>query len=203
MTPTILDVIVSELTLADFRRSIRAAVRSLWKSIITRSEFVRVMRITLNRGFEQAWREGAKSVGILPGERTVEEKIAKLRIQIISQTAIPGFARFIFENQRGISPLSKSLRRAELWINRYNEVKNLAIQMSAADQKLIWQVGPTEHCVDCVRLNGKVKRASQWLAAGIKPQDSRLNCGGFRCKCTTTKTDKPLSKGPLPKLVGP
>ena len=203
MTPTVLDVIVSELTLADFRRSIRAAVRSLWGLTTTQPGFISVMQLTLDRGFEQAWREGAKSVGILPGDRTTAEDAARQNILITSLTALPGFANFIFENQRGISPLSKSFTRAELWINRYNEVKNLAIQMSAADQKLIWQVGPTEHCVDCVRLNGKVKRASQWLAAEIKPQDSRLNCGGFRCKCTTTKTDKPLSKGPLPKLVGP
>ena len=203
MTETVLDVIVSELTLADFRRSIRASVRSLWGSTTTKSGFIGAMQLTLDRGFEQAWREGAKSVGILPGDRTTAEDTARQNILITSLNALPGFANFIFENQRGISPLSKSFTRSELWINRYNEVKNLAIQMSAADQKLIWQVGLTEHCVDCVRLNGKVKRASQWLAAGIKPQDSRLNCGGFRCQCDTVPTDKPLSKGPLPKLVGP
>ncbi len=203
MTETILDVVISELTVADFGRSIRAAVRALWRGIITMDEFISIMQIALDRGFEQAWREGAKSVGILPGERTAAEDAAKREILLTSLAALSGFAVFIFANQRGISLLSTVLTRAELWINRYNEVRNLAIQMSAADEKLIWRVGPTEHCIDCVRLDGKVKRASQWLAAGIRPRDKRLNCGGFRCQCETTSTKEPLSMGPLPKLVGP
>ncbi len=203
MPETILDIVVHELTLADFGRSVRAVVRALWKGIITSAEFIRTMQITLDRGFEQAWREGALTVGITPDERTAEEDRARLELLLISLNSLAGFAAFIVKNQQPVGKQSTVFNRAKLWINRYNEVRNLAIQMSGADKKLIWNVGPTEHCIDCVRLNGKVKRASQWKAANIAPQSHLLNCFGSHCQCETVPTDKPLSKGPLPKLVGP
>jgi hypothetical protein len=63
------------------------------------------------------------------------------------------------------------------------------------DPFLRWQVGPTEHCSDCNRLNGQVHRASEWRASGWQPQSSRLECSGYRCQCYFTVVDGPSSGG--------
>ena len=59
------------------------------------------------------------------------------------------------------------------------------------DPWLQWQVGPTEHCKDCARLNGQVHRASEWRASGWQPQSTALECNGYRCQCRFLETDGP------------
>ena len=80
------------------------------------------------------------------------------------------------------------------------EVVNLARTMADANQKLVWGLGPTEHCRTCLKLDGKVKRAEVWAAANIRPQSPDLACGGWRCQCTLEPTDAPASPGPLPRI---
>ena len=200
MTETILDIIASELNLFGFRRLIRKLVRNLWDRTITIQQFTFKMRLVIGEGFEQAWTEGAKSVGISPSERTSEEQAVLNQMLADNILHLLRFALFIFLNQRGIGKLATVYNRAEMWINRYNEVRNRAIQMAIANQKLEWVVGPTEHCSDCLKLNGKVKRAIDWEIAKIRPQMSTLECGGFRCQCKLKKTEKKLTPGPLPKI---
>ncbi len=91
--------------------------------------------------------------------------------------------------------------RLPMWINRYRDVVNTAKLMAGEDVKLVWRIGPTkEHCRSCSRLNGKVKRKSQWIASGIRPQSPQLECHGFNCLCTLNPTSEPASRGPLPRI---
>lgn len=46
-----------------------------------------------------------------------------------------------------------------------------------------WTVGLTEHCPDCLGLDGFTLPARAWSQAGIKPKSGRLACGGWRCQC--------------------
>jgi hypothetical protein len=90
--------------------------------------------------------------------------------------------------------------RLPMWINRYTEVVNTAKTMACANQKLMWTLGPTEHCSSCLKLEGKVKRGKFWQESGVLPQSRQLECGGFRCQCSLQPTDAPLSRGSLPRL---
>ena len=61
----------------------------------------------------------------------------------------------------------------------------------------------THNCSTCLRLDGKVKRASEWEAANLHPQsppNEKLLCRGWRCACVLEPTTEPLSRGPLPVL---
>lgn len=60
---------------------------------------------------------------------------------------------------------------------------------------LRWQVGPTEHCSDCNRLNGQVHTASEWRASGWQPQSTRLECNGYRCQCRLVESSGPSQGG--------
>jgi hypothetical protein len=58
------------------------------------------------------------------------------------------------------------------------------------------------NCNDCLKLEGKVKRASVWEASGIRPQSHALECRGYNCQCSLEETNEPLSRGPLPGISG-
>ena len=105
------------------------------------------------------------------------------------------------ENKGKLTPL---LQRAQLWVNRYNDVKSEAQILACKDQKLRWDLGLTEkHCRTCYALNGKVKRASFWKKLGVRPQNAPnylLECEGWKCDCGMVVTDEPLSRGAMPSL---
>jgi len=185
--------------IGSFRTNIRGPVRGLWNGAIDRFDFLSQMELAIRRGFEQAWAEGARGCGILPGEYSPEEE-AVLRERIFDQLPyLLNFAADIEDNsQANGGKLGALFTRADMWVNRYNEVMNQARVMACGDQKLVWVLGPTEHCGTCLRLAGKVKRASQWMAHPLQPQSRLLECGGFRCQCSLQPTDAPMSKGPLP-----
>ncbi|MGH9158210.1 MAG: hypothetical protein ACRD1K_20770 [Acidimicrobiales bacterium] len=198
---TVADVLVHELSLASYQASIRAAVRGLWNGALGEIEFVDSMISASARGTEQAWREGAKECGVGPDERTPQEEAALVAIQNRNLAALRSFATTIAGATRASgAPLQPHLNRAELWVNRYNEARNQARAMACADQKYAWEVGPTEHCGTCLKMNGKVKRASTWAEADIRPQHPNLECGGFRCQCSFRQTSDSLSRGPLPGM---
>lgn len=206
--PTVNDMlaanIYAELSISGFRLNIRAARRAVWLGEWTADEMITEMINIIDRGFEQAWREGESECGIKPDERSIEERAVLLRAQNEQLPFIEGFADAVEAGSKANGGLLRSTDgRVNMWVNRYNEVNNQAKALACSDLKYEWVLGPTEHCPDCLRLNGKVKRGSFWTASGIRPQTSVLFCGGFNCKCELVPTDKPLSRGPLPKLKGP
>lgn len=200
--PRVQHLKVSDLQEVDhkeaFARNVRAAVRGLWSGVMDYYDFFDAMASAVRYGITNAWNDGAAECGILPNELSPEEQMARQSMITGQMGYINGFASAIEQNSKAngglLGPL---LTRGEMWSNRYNDAKNQARTMACADKKLKWTLGPTEHCKDCARLAGKVKRGSQWT---IRPQSPELECGGFRCQCQLVPTDEPMSKGPLPKI---
>ncbi len=83
------------------------------------------------------------------------------------------------------------LERAILWGAAALGMGTAGQLWQAGDPYWQWQVGPTEHCTDCQRLNGQVHRASEWRASGWQPQSAGLECKGFRCQCSLVAADGP------------
>lgn len=188
-----------------YRAQLRAAVRGLWAGVLDSAQFSDSMFSAIRRFLTQAWHEGAAKCGLQPGDLTPEELIALEQVIVAEFGYVPGFAAAIIEGDKAsggsVGPL---LARAELWANRYAEVAIQAELMACKDQKMIWRLGAvkTEHCSDCLRLDGKVKRASVWEKAGLHPKAYKLQCGpGRACKCTLTKTTLPITPGPLPRIA--
>jgi hypothetical protein len=198
---TVADALIYELSLASFGASVRAAVRGLWRGETDQGQFVDQMTSAISRGIEQAWIEGAGECGIGRDERTPEETAALRAIQDRSIGAIQSFGVTISQATRADgAKLGPHLSRAESWTNRYNEARNQARAMACADVKYRWDLGEADHCSSCLKLSGKIKRASQWAAADVRPQHSALECGGFKCACGFTRTDEPLSRGRIPGI---
>ena len=152
----------------------------------------------------RAWREGMREVGINPDEIT-EEELARLEGIIKNEEDhVLDFAQGILDARNNDSPVSQFISRASTWANRYNEVRNIAKVMAAANKKFEWILGPTEeHCPSCSKLNGFVKRGSFWDSADIRPQNppnAKLSCGGWNCQCELVETNKPARRGKFPAL---
>jgi hypothetical protein len=150
------------------------------------------MTSTVWRGYESAWAEGAAQCGMSPSDRTRAEQ-GRLD-QIVNQDLghVPGLADFITRNSKENGGLlGKSLSRAEMWSNRYNFVVGVAQQVSCADQKYMWGVGPTDHCHDCAIYDGRIYRGSTWAAVGAQPQSRNLACRGYRCQCALVLVTSP------------
>jgi hypothetical protein len=159
----------------------------------------------IERGLTSAWYEGAAQCGVLPEELTIDE-IKLLNFRISQQmNYLNRFAKAVEagskENGGKLTPL---MQRAQLWVNRYNDVVGEAQLSACKDQKLRWDLGATEkHCRTCYALNGKVKRASFWKKLGVRPQNapnSLIECGGWKCDCKFTVTDEPMTRGVMPAL---
>jgi len=187
-----------------YRAALRSAIRGLWTGEYDYDWFFDSMITNIRLHLTQAWHEGAKECGILPGELTQAERVELQRnIQYETQW-IEGLGTAIEENSKANGgKLGPLFNRIEVWIGRYEGIKANAKVMACKDRKLRWTLGEAEHCASCLKLAGKVKRASYWHERGILPRVHNapyLECGGWRCQCTLEPTDEPASKGPLPSL---
>ena len=194
--------------IADYRAAVRAAVRGVWTGAATSADQGSDMLYpAIRRYFLLAFNEGLAVCGVKPDERTEKER--KALVDRIKQelSHVGGFMDAVYQGRKGSEterPLAQFLRRAEMWVNRYTELRDLGQTMACGDRKMMWKMHPEkEHCTSCIKLNRKVKRASQWEAAralGIYPKSPALECGGYKCGCTLEPTDEPMSKGRLPSV---
>jgi hypothetical protein len=180
-------------------------VRGFWSGELDYFAFYESFGLSIEQGLTAAWYEGAAMCGILPEELTIDE-MKQLRFRIAEQmNYLAPFAEAIEAgskaNKGKLTPL---FNRAQLWINRYSDVKNEAKVSACKDQKLKWVLGLTEkHCRTCAALNNKVKRASFWKKLGVRPQNApnpKLECEGWLCDCDLVPTDEPVTRGVMPSL---
>jgi hypothetical protein len=196
---------VLEKSMLEFGRSVRAAARAIWRGEEGAYYFfVETLDAAVERGYERAWREGARMCGILPQDRTPEEQAELARYISIARSRIIPLADYVQEHSRANGHLWRELQpRLDIWIQRYNEVREVAKGMSCADSKAIWIYGDTiEHCDDCSHVVGKVYRLSVWDKYGWVPGSRALACGGWRCDCKREPTTRPVTPGRPPSLKG-
>jgi hypothetical protein len=188
----------------NFGLGIRAAVRGLWRGEFTTFGFLDAMTSAVGRGYERAWREGAKTCNILPEDRTPEEQTRLDEFILTAQSHMLNFANAIEAGSKANGgKLGPLITRSKLWQNRYEEVKAAAQQVSCQDAKTRWVLGPTEHCSTCSKLAGRVYRNSIWRKYDIRPRDTRpgrLACRGFNCQCSLVPTDEPVTPGRPPNV---
>jgi len=185
----------------DYQRSLRLSIHALWGDKISLFDFIDSATATIRRGFSRAFYEGAAVCGISPAELTSFE-INALQTEINQESLyLLKFASTISQERKGDQLLRAHLTRLPMWVNRYEMMRNLGQVYACKDQKLAWVIGPTrEHCADCLRLDGRVYRASTWQSSGWVPKGRSLACGGYKCLCAFSPTSLPITPGPAPKL---
>lgn len=187
-----------------FRRELRSAVRGLWLGVLDEFDFANSFNISIRNRLRQAWNEGAKACGVLPDELTPEE-LAAMRKLINSQLEfVDSYADAILEGSKANGGLLRDVMgRVDMWANRFPQAVQEGKAMACKDRKLKWILGEAEHCKSCLRLNGKIKRASFWASTGILPRvpgADYLECRGFNCQCSLKPTNEPATRGRFPSL---
>lgn len=184
-----------------FRRNTRAAIRGLWTGALNKNQAFDAFVVAIEQAIDLAWTEGAAECGIQPDEFTDAELEARDDF-IFGQTGnLRPFINDIDDKRKSNGgQLTPLLARNEMWVNQYSSAKQQSETLACKDEKREWRVGRTEHCRQCLALNGVVKRLSFWNLHVIPrnaPND-KLDCRGFRCQCILRKTQKPITRGRLP-----
>jgi len=90
--------------------------------------------------------------------------------------------------------LDSSLRRLALWMSDAAHAYYLGkvTNPEKQEQRYKFVNGATsDHCDDCVRLDGQVHTASEWDEhSDMLPRSRALKCAGFRCMCELEETDE-------------
>jgi hypothetical protein len=162
----------------------------------------------IRAGLTAAWHRGMRSVGLQPVDMTPQERIELAQIIQNETSRVFPFLIDVEQNSKANGgKLGPHTTRVNTWANRFPDVENRARLVAQNDPKLEWQINvvrQVEHnCNTCLRLNGKVKRASAWQRADLHPQNPpnpHLECEGWLCGCALLPSDKPLSRGPLPRV---
>lgn len=199
------------LTAAQYRSALRAAVRGYATRVHDYDQFFGNMTVAIESNFRRAWYAGAKECGIAPAELSPEEKATLASAIVRERGFVDRLASYIEDNRTEDGTYPNDVRgkfqsRMERWVNRYNTLQNQAMQIACADQKLMWVLGIAEHCPSCLKLAGKIKRASYWKREDVRPQhpyklECMISAGGVDvCQCRFEQTDLLLSPGPLPRL---
>ncbi len=183
-----------------YRASIRASIRGLWSNRLTEADFFNAMSSAINRGFTQAWLIGARDCAKNINDLTLQEH-TKLALFISEQLAyVPKLGKEIAaadKAQGGL--LGKVISRADLWTNKWDQVRATAEAFCKADEPREFVLGPTkEKCRSCIGLSGRVYRLSTWQANNAIPPTHRTQCRGYRCQCRLMPTTKPITKGKFP-----
>jgi len=190
---------------SSYGRDIRGIFRALWAGTTDADYALGLLLDTVRIGLTRAFTEGTAQCHIVPAEWSSAEKIALNDAIHNERSRIWQVLMFIEQNSKANGGKRAVVdARAALWVNRYQDIANQAKVMACGDKKLEWVLGPTKkHCSSCLKLAGKVKRASQWDRMGIRPQNPpnpMLECVGYNCLCDLRITDRHMSPGPLPRL---
>jgi hypothetical protein len=184
--------------LADYEEQIMEFARSLGRGDYDEEEFQRRLANVAKSLILLLFLLGSgRSVDEIPAEAQALlaewQKIHADSAQTLGQTIAAGGL-----NRRSRNTLSvrRMRRRIRLWMNQARGVFALAQTYDPRNPMLKWVWTPgKDHCTDCLRLNGQVHPAAGWRASGWIPKHRRLECGGWECGCSFSRTDEAETGG--------
>lgn len=189
---------VAYKSMADFRRTIRANIRGLYKGALNRSQFVAGMKAGVRRNYTQAW---FRTMGARNTDTLADEEVRQLSALISeAHSHIPGLADRVIDGAKQGKLITKVLAYADKWALDYKHVEAVAMTYDRNDPRLRWKRGPTEEgCRSCKGLDGRVYRASTWRDFVLPRDKGKLECNGYNCLCELVPgLSRPITPGRLP-----
>lgn len=173
-----------------YTRQLTNNVHALYSRAMSRLAFFRDTGNIIETQLTEAWKSGADEMMVLPEDMTEEDNAYIQKLIKDEKKYLDKFADDIQDAAAEGQGWQQFQPRVGMWVNRINDVENQARIYFGGKQRLIWKYGPTEHCDDCLRLNGIVAFAQEWKESGVHPQSRDLKCHGLKCQCTCTPTSK-------------
>jgi len=192
---TLADVADLIKTIAQFRRMLRRAVLLFWRGDDDLFSFIDRMIYAIDEQYRRAWREGMREINLDPARDMRPEWEGVLQARIEQEyNYVLDLAQAVESARNENKPVDPLYSRVEIWVNRYNEVKDLAKTTCGADRRFVFRLGGAiDHCDTCQWLDGVVAFGSVWRDSGVMPQSPELICGGYHCQCRLEETDAPIT----------
>ncbi len=176
-------------TKAEFVAVLSDLIRGGLADDLSRRRFGIVMRGHLRRLGQMAYEDGLKAGGV-EGE-VDDDDLARVQDWLGEQSSyVTHFADTVYKE--GLTP-GDVQNRAELWAAKSLELMyQEGLKSADANGAYEWTLGATEdHCETCQRLAGQVHRLKEWYKRDLLPRRDKLACGGFNCKCSLKRVQKP------------
>lgn len=187
-----------QATILNFESDFADLVKGRIDGDITANRFNTIAMAQLRKYGLAAFRDGLNEGGV----NTTDSTGAPIALEPDEQAAYEGW---LLEQSAYVSAFNKTLSKgatpdaiakASLWANKsIMPIYTEGVISADKNGMYQWVVGNTEHCEDCLRLNGQVHRLRNYVSRGWVPQASKLQCGGWRCQCKFVKTNLPVSGG--------
>jgi hypothetical protein len=175
-----------QATRLDFEDGLEDLIADARAKDITRNAFSRRLRALIGTAARKAYIDGLNDGGVQTDSLDDDEQLRFVQMLGGQSGYVTDFARTLYDT--GISD-AQAAQKPAMWFNKTIEPFYDAGVLSADRNGMYeWVYGDTEHCKDCLRLNGQVHRFKDWLAKGWQPASSRLFCKGFNCRCRLVKT---------------
>src|SRR3990167_1327329 len=153
---------------------------------MNKQRFGIVARALIRRHGQQAFRDGLRAGGLEDDELS-DDELTTIGLFVSQQAGyVTDFADTLFADTEAIESADN---RALMWFNK-SIIPFYQAGLESADRNGLyeWVYGDTEHCEDCLRMNGQRHRLKAWFNSGFMPQGDGLACKGFNCKCRLFKT---------------
>lgn len=182
----LLSVKAIQATRIDFEDAFTDTWKEALAGSLTRRRWSTIVRALISQSCNKAYRDGLADGGVddEPDEAEQDAIAAHIRAQ---SEYVTGLAERLYKDETQFSPEAAE-SRAEMWWNKSVEPMYTAGLVSAAGNSMHeWVVGDSEHCSDCIRLNGQRHRLKDFYRRNLIPKSDLLECGGFNCACSLVK----------------
>lgn len=177
--------LTQSLFLQDLRTLVKQAIEK--EGVIGRYSFGIRARELLKRYGLQAYKDGMAASGVFVDDLDPEDEGDYRNVFVDQASYIGGFSDDIYVNKA--VTLNNLDMRVNAWGKSLQSFVDSGRVAADANGMFQWKYGMTEHCKDCLRLDGQCHRMKSWYASGWLPRASTLDCHGFNCKCQLVKTN--------------
>ena len=188
-------------TVDSFARSMWKATKDLYANRAA-FQFGSFMLDLIEQQYGRAWREGMKSLDLSPKDDMTPDAEAILQDAVVAEFEhVQSYANDVVTASYSKAGYDQFRQRVDMWANRYNQIRELAVRTFAeTQQRLQWVEGDTiQKCDICVRLDGIVAYAQEWDTLNVHPQNApnpylapsngKTGCSGWHCDCKLIPTD--------------
>ena len=171
-----------------YEQALMQAAEDRYNDKITDLAFLLLFASLMDTFTRRAYEEGLRSTGY-DGQLTADMEEELTAIQRDEESHMRELLAAILILQTTGASIDALRWRMEMWSHRYSDTANRArIEGAKRTGSLLrWQVGPTEHCGDCLGYDGQIKTGWEWdeiyIMTGHRPQAIALQCHGYRCQC--------------------
>lgn len=160
---------------------------------LNRRRFGIVLRSLISRYGNMAYEDGLTDGGVSPRDKTDEDRETVRQLTREQSVFVTAFANSLYRKGVSVGDLN---RRASMWYNKsVAPFYRAGLRSANRNGMFEWALGPTEHCSDCLRLNGQRHRMKDWIRTGWVPQADKLECKGFNCQCKLTPAQGQRARG--------